>query len=358
MTFTTMQGHQKGVKSGGSVHTASSRGPARMPGRESFPVLPRPCEDPKSISKGTESARGATPGESRMMNENDLLRRIDDLEKDLRRRERKIRRIEETAGSTFVSSSIRTSMSIPMLHLRNDAELIRGEISRLRGDPAREAIEDAERDLEKLYELIGNLERYSNLIGEFLESLRRGRWRLRKPDSPVDLNAVISRWVERIGTHPSYDGDVEIETRLNPYIPWISVRESDLFQIIYRLTENSFEALAGREGGRLTLGTDLEMDRVILSVIDNGPGIPAEIQASIFKPYFSTKRSENRGSGRCGMGLHTVSNIVRSAGGEIRLRSTEGIETVFEVLLPMQSADQRPPGKKPEDGGSVKREDE
>ncbi len=356
--FPTMQGHQRGVKRSAISRIAGISRYVRSLEWKGLTGCGTNAREYKYISKGSFSNRGNTPGESRIMNEKDLLRKIDELERGLRKREKKIRRMEEAAHATSVSRSIRTSMAIPMLHLRNDAELIRGEISRIRSDPARIAAEESEKDLKKLLELIDNLDRYSNLMGEFLESLRRGRWRLREPESPVDLNAVVKRWFERIETHPSFGQGIEVETRLNPYIPWIAVRESDLFQMIYHLTGNSFEALSARGWGKVVIGTDMEMDRVILSVSDNGPGIPPEIQNSIFKPFFSTKSSDKGSASRCGMGLYTVSSIVRSAGGEVRLRSTEGIETVFELLLPMYSAGEGRQERKTKNGGSVNRENE
>jgi signal transduction histidine kinase len=84
-------------------------------------------------------------------------------------------------------------------------------------------------------------------------------------------------------------------------------------------------------GGRLTVTTSATDDAerpVTISVADTGPGIPAEIRAKIFDPFFSTK------AGGTGLGLALTQQIVVEHGGSIDVDSAAGRGTRFVVRLP------------------------
>jgi len=69
----------------------------------------------------------------------------------------------------------------------------------------------------------------------------------------------------------------------------------------------------------------------LISVIDNGPGIPAHIIDKIFQPFFTTKPT---GSGT-GLGLSLSYDIVKAHGGEIRVESVDGVGSEFIIQLPI-----------------------
>ena len=77
-----------------------------------------------------------------------------------------------------------------------------------------------------------------------------------------------------------------------------------------------------------------------LTVSDSGPGIADELKERIFEPFFTTK---GKGEGT-GMGLSVVHGIVKSHGGAIRVQSSPGDGTVFQVLLPLAKGVPDPPG--------------
>jgi signal transduction histidine kinase len=75
---------------------------------------------------------------------------------------------------------------------------------------------------------------------------------------------------------------------------------------------------------------------VLLTVSDDGTGIPEDALPRIFDPFFTTKE-EGKG---LGLGLAVVYGIVQSHGGEIEVHSEEGEGTSFEVTLPLAAEDQ------------------
>jgi signal transduction histidine kinase len=83
-------------------------------------------------------------------------------------------------------------------------------------------------------------------------------------------------------------------------------------------------------GGNVLVATRVDGDHVVVSVADDGCGIPSELIDRIFDPFFTTKAV---GEGT-GLGLAIVHQIVASHGGDIQVESTPGRGTVFRVRLP------------------------
>jgi signal transduction histidine kinase len=84
--------------------------------------------------------------------------------------------------------------------------------------------------------------------------------------------------------------------------------------------------------GDLRIRTMREGEDVLVEFVDNGPGIPAEIQTKIFDPFFTTKPM---GEGT-GLGLDTVYRIVRKHRGNVSVVSRPGY-TCFRVRLPIKN---------------------
>jgi len=82
--------------------------------------------------------------------------------------------------------------------------------------------------------------------------------------------------------------------------------------------------------GELRVRTAREVDRVLVEIADNGPGIPPAVLPHIFDPFFTTK---GVGEGT-GLGLDTVGRIIRNHHGEIQVASRPG-NTQFKVYLPI-----------------------
>lgn len=87
-----------------------------------------------------------------------------------------------------------------------------------------------------------------------------------------------------------------------------------LEQILVNLLRNAQEALAGRAGGRITLGLELTADRVRVEVADNGPGLDPAIAGRLFVPFATSK------AGGLGLGLVISQEIARAFGGSLAAR--------------------------------------
>ena len=103
-----------------------------------------------------------------------------------------------------------------------------------------------------------------------------------------------------------------------------------LVQLFSNLVENALRHTP--TGTAITIEIGHGDDQVVVSVCDNGPGIPKEIQEKIWVSFFTTKG----GSGGTGLGLSSVMQIVNQHGGSISLDSEAGKGAMFSVRLPVE----------------------
>lgn len=143
----------------------------------------------------------------------------------------------------------------------------------------------------------------------------------------VDLRDVIDR-VARIGEYQWKMHNVRIIREEYEEVH-INADREQIEQVLLNLLSNAVDAMPRGGAVRLSL-KKTEDGSARLCISDEGHGIPEEIQASIFDPFFSTKEI---GKGT-GLGLAISYGIVRDHGGDILLKSTLGQGTTFTVILP------------------------
>lgn len=111
-------------------------------------------------------------------------------------------------------------------------------------------------------------------------------------------------------------------------LPPIIADPAQLQQVLVNLTVNALQAMP--TGGLLNVRTRADADQVTLVVEDSGIGMSDEVRRRIFEPFFTTRASE----GGTGLGLAVVHAIVAAHGGEIDVESRPGRGSRFEVRLP------------------------
>lgn len=138
----------------------------------------------------------------------------------------------------------------------------------------------------------------------------------------VDVNAVAAQTVEimSIGT----EKQVPIVLELANNLPKVYGNAEMLKQCLINLIKNAQEAMSS---GTIHVRTQYSDGTVFLDVVDDGPGIPLELQEKIFSPFFSTK---DKGAG---LGLAMTRKIINEIGGKLLLRSKEGQGTLVSMSL-------------------------
>lgn len=120
---------------------------------------------------------------------------------------------------------------------------------------------------------------------------------------------------------------IDVELDFEPDLKTVEVSGRDLNQVWTNLIDNAADAMG--DSGTLTIKAQNRDRAVVVSVADTGPGIPDDIAARIFDPFYTTKEP---GKGT-GLGLHTVHTILKRANADIEVASSaEG--TTFTVTIP------------------------
>jgi signal transduction histidine kinase len=146
----------------------------------------------------------------------------------------------------------------------------------------------------------------------------------------TDLTVLVNDVVELIEGRAK-DANITIEKKFDPQLKPIQADSEGLHKALLNIVSNAIDALQETEQAQVTLSTQLETNGRWAQVIvqDNGPGIPPEIQANIFRPFVSTK-----GSKGTGLGLAVSRKILREHGGDVILHSEPGHGAKFVLRLP------------------------
>jgi signal transduction histidine kinase len=173
-----------------------------------------------------------------------------------------------------------------------------------------------------------------------LEFVRPIRLQVERTNLVEVLNQAVTLVENQIAR-----GEVAVQLEVEPSLPAIEGDQHQLCQVFTNLLFNAFEALGGRGQIDITAAA-IELDgdpapaadsrapmrAVTVDVVDNGPGVPAQLSDRIFDPFFTTKP---KGSG---LGLPIVRKIVDAHDGRIDLISAPGEGARFRVTLPVSSA--------------------
>jgi len=145
---------------------------------------------------------------------------------------------------------------------------------------------------------------------------------------PVDIRRGIADTLTMLGAKARAKS-VEVSVQLAPDLPRAHGVGAELNQVWMNIIDNALDAVA--VGGRVEVTASEAPGRVVVRIVDDGPGIPAAIQARIFDPFFTTK-----GVGKgTGLGLDIVRRLVQQHEGEIEVESCPG-HTEFRVSLPAE----------------------
>lgn len=121
---------------------------------------------------------------------------------------------------------------------------------------------------------------------------------------------------DKISVHKEYGEMNQVECRIE-----------EINQVVINMIINAYQAI--EEKGTVRIKTTQNGDTVVISIADDGPGIPKEHLPKIFTPFFSTKEGQNSG-----LGLSICYNIIKAHHGTVDIKSTPGQGTEFIIALP------------------------
>jgi signal transduction histidine kinase len=151
---------------------------------------------------------------------------------------------------------------------------------------------------------------------------------------PTDLNELCDDVLGVVRGRANERG-VTLDWRPGVGVLAVPCDQEGIHRAVLNIVSNALDAVEDRPNPRVAVQAILEADgnwaKVI--VVDNGPGIPAEVVDDIFKPFVSTK-----GSRGTGLGLPVSRKILREHGGDILVQSVVDKGSKFSLRIPMKSA--------------------
>lgn len=168
--------------------------------------------------------------------------------------------------------------------------------------------------------------RISALVGAIRSHVHMDRTNEKQPS---DIHNDIENTLTLLG-HKLRAKNITVKKNFAPDLPQVPVYVGEMNQVWTNLIDNAIQAMSNK--GELTFETCLDNHFARIKVIDNGHGIPKEIQSKIFDPFFTTKKI---GEGT-GIGLDLVRRIISRHNGEIKLTSEPG-RTEFTICLPLET---------------------
>jgi signal transduction histidine kinase len=174
--------------------------------------------------------------------------------------------------------------------------------------------------------LINQVEQSTGRISELVKAVKSYSHMDQSPMQEIDIHEGIESTLTMLGHKLK---NVTVVRAFDRTVPRLMAYGGELNQVWTNLIDNAIDAIKG--AGKICVGTSQEDNQLVVEIVDYGSGIPPEVQAHLFEPFYTTKPI---GSGT-GLGLIISNRIVADRhGGEIEFESKPG-ETRFKVRLPI-----------------------
>ena len=185
-----------------------------------------------------------------------------------------------------------------------------------------------ERERELTGFIISETDRLNRLVTMLLECASP-----RAPDfKPHDLHEIIDHVLDLLATKAEHK-QVRLERKLTAINSILVCDREQVIQIVLNLVINALHFVP--DEGRIVVATHNEADSLVMSVADDGPGIPADLRPRVFDPFFT------RREGGIGLGLTIVQQIVQVHQGEIWVTESRWGGACFNIRFDLDSKKDR-----------------
>lgn len=178
--------------------------------------------------------------------------------------------------------------------------------------------------------LVGEIEEAAKRINTLVTSVKGYTHMDQAPEKmPTDIHIGIRNTLTMLN-HKLKKNNIKLIESFQADLPKASIYVSEMNQVWTNIIDNAIDAMEGRTNSTMEIKTEKSGPFINVSIIDNGPGIPKEIQDKIFDPFFTTK-SIGKGTG---LGLEVVRQIINQHNGKVYVNSEPG-RTEFVVCFPV-----------------------
>jgi signal transduction histidine kinase/HD-like signal output (HDOD) protein len=172
-------------------------------------------------------------------------------------------------------------------------------------------------------------------IPGIIAQLSKSRYKGDGDDEVLDINVIIADLSQLLTASVLDQAHISLNFEPDPHLPPYSGKKSHLSQVLINLLKNAVEAMP--KGGRIDITTAHAPDKtgggggdIVITIRDDGPGIPEETLARLFEPGRSSKGPEH-----FGLGLSISKDIIASHNGTISCQSRKDKGTIFRITLPV-----------------------
>jgi two-component system nitrogen regulation sensor histidine kinase NtrY len=257
----------------------------------------------------------------------DLVQTFNEMRDQLAESRRKLARQERELAWREMARQVAHEIKNPLTPMKLSIQHLRRAYERADGAPeSSEFAEVFDRITSTLIEQVESLVRIADEFSTF------ARLPTRVPE-PVDLTEVVEEAASLMEEEATNHDALALELPDDPLV--VEADREELRRTYINLLKNALQAIPDdREGhvqvtARRVSGRDGEAPAVYSEVVDNGTGIPPDVQDKVFEPNFSTKTSGT------GLGLAIAQKSIDELGGAIGYETTEGEGTTFWIRLPL-----------------------
>ena len=262
----------------------------------------------KRVAAGDYASRIDDKGPSEVA---ELAREFNSMARAIEEREHELVRSERLAAVGKLSAMITHEIRNPLSAIGLNAELLDDEL--IGNEEGRALCKAIHKEVDRL----------TAITEEYLSF-----GKLPKPKIASEhVNALVDALASFVREDLAHK-QVDLAVELAENDPIALVDSAQLRQCLVNLVRNAAEAVSAKGGGKVTLRTHREGDRVVIEVEDTGVGIAPEVLPRLFDTFFSTKE------GGSGLGLALTQQIVKDHGGDLAVTSVVGKGTTFTVSIP------------------------
>ena len=238
------------------------------------------------------------------------------MERALRDTQEQLLQSEKLAAMGRLTSQIAHELNNPLYGIMNTLELLKTEIAP--DNKRRKILEMALSETLRLSDLLRKMLSFS------------------KPDQeerhPVEINSVLDE-ILLLHEKQLKENDINIVLSFAEGLALVNASKNQLRQVFLNMVANARDAMPN--GGTFTVTTGGDGDNIVVEITDTGMGIRKENIDKIFDSFFTTK-GEIKG---VGLGLSVCYGFIKDHGGDIEVKSQEGVGTTFTIILPVHNPD-------------------
>jgi two-component system phosphate regulon sensor histidine kinase PhoR len=194
--------------------------------------------------------------------------------------------------------------------------------------------DDQETNLRFLRTMHKHAQRLNLLIEDLLVLSQLESRKISLDFEPVDLSESVHRVLEQLDSRIR-ESNAAVTVAVPRNLPRIEADAFRIEQALYNLVDNALKH-SGKSGARISLEARSEVTSVLVSICDDGVGIPLSDQPHIFERFYRVHKDRSRDAGGTGLGLSIVKHTVQAHGGSIAVQSRPGAGATFLMTLPIR----------------------